>query len=258
MYTPDTRTNAPAAGGRWTSPGSVMVDLTVASGAAMILCLAVYALLPASPTLPVLAMLLTLGGAGFLASLARRLPGGRLGAANRVTLGRAVLALPVIVLTPFPAALTDTGSWLVVGFAAAVLSLDGVDGWVARHTGTASAFGARFDMELDALLLLALSLLVWQAGQVGAWVILIGGMRYAFVAAGWLFPWLTRPLPPSLRRKTACVVQGVVLAVIVAPVIPGWLASAAAMFALLSLAASFAADIAWLLRHRRDAGLGVP
>jgi phosphatidylglycerophosphate synthase len=32
----------------------------------------------------------------------------------------------------------------------AVLMLDGVDGRVARRTGSQTGFGARFDMELDA------------------------------------------------------------------------------------------------------------
>lgn len=212
----------------------------------MVLCLAVYAVLPVPPTLPGVALLLVLAGVGVLAITAHHLPAPGLGAANRVTLGRAVLAIPVLALVPFPEALTDTGRWLVVTLAGLVLALDGVDGWVARRTGTASGFGARFDMELDALLLLGLSVLVWQAGQVGVWVLLIGGMRYAFVAAAWLLPWMQQPLPPSFRRKTACVVQGVVLAAILAPLVPGWLATVAAAAALIFLAGSFAADIRWL------------
>ena len=40
--------------------------------------------------------------------------------------------------------------------------LDLVDGWVARRTGTASPFGARFDLETDAALILVLSWLVWR------------------------------------------------------------------------------------------------
>ena len=37
------------------------------------------------------------------------------------------------------------------------LALDGVDGQVARRTRTVSALGARFDMEVDAFLVLVLS-----------------------------------------------------------------------------------------------------
>src|SRR3954452_4314907 len=38
----------------------------------------------------------------------------------------------------------------LVGLAAVALALDAVDGQVARRTRTASALGARFDMEVDA------------------------------------------------------------------------------------------------------------
>ena len=62
--------------------------------------------------------------------------------------------------------------------------LDGVDGWLARRHRIASAFGARFDMEIDALLILALSVLAWRHEKAGAWVVASGLLRYAFVAAG--------------------------------------------------------------------------
>ena len=70
----------------------------------------------------------------------------------------------------------------LVGLAVVALVLDGVDGWVARRTGTVSALGARFDMEVDAFLILVLS--VYVAGSVGPWVLAIGAARYAFWAAG--------------------------------------------------------------------------
>ena len=92
---------------------------------------------------------------------------------------------------------------------AVALSLDAVDGWLARRLGLASRFGARFDLEIDALLLLILALLVWQADRVGAWVLVIGLLRYAFVAAGLARgPGCATPLPPSRRRQTVCVRAG--------------------------------------------------
>src|SRR6185437_12999615 len=66
----------------------------------------------------------------------------------------------------------------------AALVLAGVDGWAARRSGFASRFGARFDMESDALFVLALAALVYRTGQAGAWVLTLGAMRYIFVAAG--------------------------------------------------------------------------
>jgi phosphatidylglycerophosphate synthase len=129
-----------------------------------------------------------------------------------------------------------------------VAALDGVDGWLARR-GTPTAFGARFDMEVDALLILVLSILCWQLGKAGAWVLASGLLRYAFVAAGAVWPWMTRPLPPSPRRKTICVVQVVGLIVAIAPIVPPPLSAWAAAVALASLACSFLLDTLWLHRH---------
>ncbi len=98
---------------------------------------------------------------------------------------------------------------MLVVIASVALSLDLVDGWVARRTDTVSELGARLDMELDALLILVLSVLV--AVSLGPWVLLIGLMRYLFVLAGSRYPWLVGPLPPSRARKVVAAVQGVVL-----------------------------------------------
>ncbi len=95
--------------------------------------------------------------------------------------------------------------------------LDGVDGWLARRHGIASRFGARFDMEIDALLILALSVLAWRHDKAGAWVIASGMLRYAFVAAGTVAPWLRGALPPSRRRQTICVIQIAALTLVMLP-----------------------------------------
>ncbi len=79
-----------------------------------------------------------------------------LGPADVVTLVRATLACGVAALTADafgrPARVTA-----LLALAVVAIVLDGVDGWVARRTGTASTFGARFDMEVDAFLILVLS-----------------------------------------------------------------------------------------------------
>jgi len=174
-------------------------------------------------------------------------PGPGLGVANRVTLGRTVLSVPVLALAVHPGALGPVGLWWVIGISTAVLLLDGVDGRIARRTGTQSGFGARFDMELDAALILALSVLVWRSGRVGAWVLVIGLMRYGFVAAGHIWPALTAELPESLRRKVVCVVQGVALLVALGPIIPPWMAAAAAAAGLAALTWSFGVDVRWAM-----------
>ena len=171
------------------------------------------------------------------------LPTRTLGAANHVTLARGGL---VTVLIGFIGE-TDLG-WIALILAATVLVLDGVDGWLARKLEIASDFGARFDMETDALSLLVLAGLVWQYGKAGPWVLLAGLMRYAFVAAAKAVPDLGRPLPPSQRRKAAFVIVAMTLIACLAPIVNPPLSSGLALAGLLTLSASFLIDIAYLTR----------
>lgn len=172
-----------------------------------------------------------------------------LGAANRVTLLRATLLLPVCALVLSPAPVTNVACWWIIGASTGAMALDGVDGAVARRTGGATRFGARFDMELDAFLMLALAALVWRSGQTGPWVLFIGALRYLFVAAGRIWPVLAGDLPPRFRRKLVCVIQGVALLVCLGPIIPPDVASTVAATALALLLYSFAVDVRWLLAH---------
>jgi len=166
-----------------------------------------------------------------------------LGPADQVTLARTVLVGGVTALAadgwtrPVPVT-------VLVGLTGAALLLDGVDGRVARRTGTASAFGARFDMEVDAFLILVLSVALVR--PVGVWVVAIGAMRYAFVLAGIALPWLTASLPARFARKVVAAVQGVVLVVAVADVLPPAVTRAGVLFALVALCWSFGRDVIWL------------
>ena len=178
------------------------------------------------------------------------LPGATgLGSANRVTLGRSVLVLSVSALVLQPEVLRDAGYWWIIVVSTIAMVLDGVDGRIARKTDTHTAFGARFDMELDAFLLLVLSVLVWLSGKVGPWVILIGALRYLFVAASWGWRPLRAELPNSQRRKVVCVVQGVVLLVCLGPIIPAPIATVVAAGALAMLIYSFGVDVRWAARQ---------
>jgi len=170
-----------------------------------------------------------------------------LGPADRVTLGRGTLVGCVAALAadslhrPVPVA-------LMVGLAVVALALDAVDGKVARHTGTTSALGARFDMEVDSFLVLVLSAYV--AGPVGWWVFAIGAMRYAFVAATWALPWMRGMLPPRYWRKVVAAIQGIALLAATADVLPRAVATVALAGALALLVESFGRDVWWLWRHR--------
>jgi phosphatidylglycerophosphate synthase len=177
------------------------------------------------------------------------------GPASWVTLARAALAAGVAALA--------VGSFtheepvaLIVTLAAVALVLDAADGWVARRTGTATALGARFDGEVDAFLILALS--VYVAPVYGPWVLAIGAARYLFLAGEWLLPWMRAPLPPRRWRRLVAAAQGVVLTVAAAEVLPRALTEALLVAALGLLAASVGQCVWWLWRRRHAAPRRAP
>jgi phosphatidylglycerophosphate synthase len=164
--------------------------------------------------------------------------------ADRVTLTRASLVCGVGAMV----AAGTSRVTLLVPLAAVALALDAVDGRVARATGTTSRLGARFDMEVDAVLILLLS--VYVAGSVGAWVLAAGVARYALWLAAWLLPWLRRESPPRFWGKVVAALQGVVLVVAAADVLPRSLTVLLLVAALALLAESFGRQVLWLRRHR--------
>jgi len=177
-------------------------------------------------------------------------PFAEFGAANQVTTARLVFVALIAGFIGEPS--EPAAAAVAAGAAVAVTAMDGVDGWLARRTSMSSAFGARFDMEVDALLILILSILAWQYQKAGAWVLLSGLLRYLFVLAGWVWPWMERSLEPSRRRQAVCVVQVAALIAVIEPFVTQPLSSAIAAFALGVLAGSFLIDARWLVLHRRE------
>jgi phosphatidylglycerophosphate synthase len=171
-----------------------------------------------------------------------------LGVANRVTLTRAVLACGVAALAAQPLA-SPSSVRTLVGLSAVALVLDALDGQVARRTGTTSRFGARFDMEVDAFLILVLSAYVAQA--TAWWVLAMGLARYVFWTARLVLPGLRGSAPPRRWCKVVAAVQGIVLTAVAADVLPVAAEQIALAVALAMLAESFGRE-AWEL-WRADA-----
>jgi phosphatidylglycerophosphate synthase len=199
-----------------------------------------------------------LGSAGWAAGLAFALVVGILlvshdsmgraraaGAANQVTLARATLVGGVTALVA--EGTQGPGIVVLVAIGAVALALDGLDGYLARRFDTVSALGARFDMEVDAFLILVLSVLVCRS--LGPWVLAIGLMRYAFVAAMHFVPALRAQLPFSRARKVVAAMQGGMLVAAAAPFVPRPLAVVLVATALVALVWSFGRDVRWLLAH---------
>lgn len=184
----------------------------------------------------------------------RRSHATRFGPANAITLARSTLAglITALVATSFTSVVSVP---LLIGLTVPALVLDAVDGWVARRTRTTSELGARFDMEVDAFLLLALSAFV--ANELGWWVLAIGLLRYAFVAFGWILPWLRAPLPPRYWRKVVTAIAGIALTIAASGLGAPWVGTAASLFALALLIESFGRDVGWLfIRRRVPAAIG--
>ena len=132
------------------------------------------------------------------------------------------------------------------------MTLDGLDGKVARARGEATAFGARFDMETDAAMLAVLSIAVAALGIAGWWVLAIGAMRYGYVAISLILPALRTQLPSRYSAKVVAVVQAVAL---IAALIFGlthgqhWVPTIFLLVALGLLCWSFSCDVILQLRR---------
>lgn len=170
---------------RW-SRGQALTQLTLLFG-----CAWLHAAWPIAPG--------ALASFAVLSWLARgnHTPSGRFGWANAVTTIRLVLLLT---LTIRASALSPLAALAVV---CGVLGLDLVDGWLARACGDASSFGAHFDMESDAQLVLVLTLRLWLVEGIGAWVLFAGLLRYLYVLGLWLWPESPREAPRSVFARYA-------------------------------------------------------
>src|SRR5579863_8436154 len=181
------------------------------------------------------------------------------GVANAITLARAAITAVLMgvaietLLWRNPGHATDMVQWGIAAAATLAWLLDWVDGWAARRFNQTSVFGARFDMEVDALFILALSFMVYGIGRAGLWVLLAGLMRYLFVAAMAIWPPLAVPLPPSFRRRAICAALGGALVAATFPPMPESLAAIILGIGVGTLLWSFVVDTVTLLRRARAA-----
>ena len=175
----------------------------------------------------------------------------RFGPANAATAVRSTMVglIAALVATSFTAPISVP---LLIGLTVPALALDAVDGWIARRTQTTTELGARFDMEVDAFLLLVLSAYVAQ--DLGWWVLTIGILRYAFVAVGWMLPWMTATLPSRYWRKVVTAAAGIGLTVAASGLMPQWVDVIMTLIALGLLIESFGRDVLWLARQRQREG----
>ncbi|MEL6519072.1 MAG: CDP-alcohol phosphatidyltransferase family protein [Pseudomonadota bacterium] len=176
----------------------------------------------------------------------RTYPHDRLGLCNHITLVRLVLVSAL--MAPLMAGAPP--SWAFFALAAVALSLDGVDGWLARRHQLVSRFGARFDVEVDSILALVLALNAALGTEIGLAAALLGLPRYGFGLAAMVFPWMRRALPDRFSRKVVCVLQLAALIALQAPILPPVLALVLVPPVAGALIWSFAKDVNWLWQRR--------
>jgi phosphatidylglycerophosphate synthase len=61
-----------------------------------------------------------------------------------------------------------------------LILLDGIDGYLARKLNQATAFGALFDMETDALFICLISCMLIRKGLLGPWILMAAFIKYYY------------------------------------------------------------------------------
>lgn len=158
---------------------------------------------------------------------------GRFGPANVVTAIRLLIAI-FIALLPHGAAIPWAGILLCLFFA-----LDGLDGRLARQSGTSSAFGAAFDTEVDAFMTAIACLVAVDNGLASPWVLVVGGLRYAFVVL--TFNTTNDPEPPRRwgRWAYSALMVGLTAALILPHPLTCWVLAIGAAWVGISFGRSF-------------------
>jgi CDP-diacylglycerol--glycerol-3-phosphate 3-phosphatidyltransferase len=178
-------------------------------------------------------------------------PRSGLGAANLATLARGTLVawLAGFVVVPW----AGTGlAWTPVALYGANAALDAVDGPVARRVGRVTVLGARLDGDVDGLGVLAGVSVAVAGGVLPAPLLVVGLVKYGYVAAaalrrrrGGSLP----SLPDRGSRRLLAVCQMLVIIVVLAPPVTATVATLLAAGVGGAYLLGFVRD--WRLRVRR-------
>ncbi|MBK6950421.1 MAG: CDP-alcohol phosphatidyltransferase family protein [Haliscomenobacter sp.] len=164
------------------------------------------------------------------------------GLANGITWVRLFLFLSLI-----PGRAVMEG-WQLSLVAWMALSLDGLDGLAARRLKQQSDYGEYFDKEADAVFVLTMSLLLYDLGQAGSWVLWFGLIRYVYLVPElWLKPVYQKDRKTTYAKRIA----GMVMASLAtAPALPAPVNSVLLPAAGLLLAYSFGRSLVEAIADR--------
>jgi CDP-diacylglycerol--glycerol-3-phosphate 3-phosphatidyltransferase len=175
-----------------------------------------------------------------------------------VTLARGLLICLVAGLLPGPHPARDAVGWLAGALYTTAVIGDGLDGALARRTGTTTRMGAAQDITTDALGLLLAPLLAVTWGQLPPWYLLLSAAYPLFRFGLWARAGLGLPahperLRPDPRARLLAGVQMGVVAASLFPVLPRGLLWAAATLAMLPTLVLFTGE--WRLATAPSAPL---
>jgi phosphatidylglycerophosphate synthase len=130
------------------------------------------------------------------------------GYANLTTLLRLML---VIVAGLLYNNLTDINLFII---GLSIFALDGLDGFIARKLNQESEFGAYFDMETDAFYVCIFTIILFEKGLAGYWIIVPGFMRYL---NGTIILFLGKKSEEEIRSKIGPLIAGLFFMAILTP-----------------------------------------
>jgi phosphatidylglycerophosphate synthase len=169
-------------------------------------------------------------------------PSGIFGPANMVTMVRLAMVAGLCTMG-FLEGLGPASALLVF----TIFALDGLDGWLAKRTRQAGVFGAAFDMECDALLVLVGTLLLYLRGRLGVYILIPGFLRYVYSLGVACLPGGGAEPPPSRLGRYAFSVFAISMMVSLWPIEP--IHVPLAVVSTLLIAGSFARGVWWSLHH---------
>lgn len=98
------------------------------------------------------------------------------------------------------------------------VSLDGVDGWLARKYNHSTVFGQYFDMELDALFVMMMCCYYYLFKEIDIWILIPGFMRYVYRIGIEIFP---KENFIETKKKYASSIAGVFFTILIVALFVG-------------------------------------